>query len=111
MEQPIESSVVVDLSPMEAMSQHAREAAELMKALSNEHRLMVLCVLMENELSVSDLNAKVLLSQSALSQHLAWLRKLGLVSTRREAQTIYYRLNGDRAQRVIAVLKDIFCPY
>lgn len=111
MENQALSGQASSVSPaMEAMAEHAREASELMKALSNEHRLMVLCVLMDGELSVGDLNDRVPLSQSALSQHLAWLRKLGLVATRREAQTIYYSLHGDRAQKVIAVLKDIFCP-
>ena len=95
---------------MSAMAEHAGEAAELMKQLSNQNRLMILCSLVEGELSVGDLNERVLLSQSALSQHLATLRSSGLVETRREGQVIFYRLQGDRAMRVITLLKDMFCP-
>lgn len=92
------------------MQQHARAAASLLKALANENRLMILCTLMGTEMSVSELNAHVPLSQSALSQHLAGLREAGLVSTRKEAQTVYYRLQGDEATKVIAVLQSIYCP-
>jgi DNA-binding transcriptional ArsR family regulator len=95
---------------MEQMAAHAGEAAQLMKSLGNEHRLMVLCTLIDGELSVGELNDLVPLSQSSLSQHLAALRKAELVDTRRESQTIFYRLKGDNAIRVIAVLKEIFCP-
>ena len=95
---------------MSAMAEHAGEAAELMKQLSNQNRLMILCSLVEGELSVGDLNERVPLSQSALSQHLATLRSSGLVETRREGQVIFYRLQGDRAMRVITLLKDMFCP-
>lgn len=95
---------------MSAMAEHAAEAAELMKQLSNQNRLMIVCSLVEGELSVGELNERVPLSQSALSQHLANLRNSGLVETRREGQAIYYRLQGDRATRVIGLLKDMFCP-
>ena len=74
------------------MSAHAADAASLMKALGNESRLMVLCMLADGERSVGDLNASIPLSQSALSQQLARLRKQELVLTRRESQTIYYSL-------------------
>lgn len=89
---------------------HAQAAAALLKALANENRLMILCTLMSGEMSVSDLNAVVPLSQSALSQHLAGLREAGLVTTRKESQTVYYRLNGTEASQVISVLKSIYCP-
>ena len=92
------------------MQQHAQAAAALLKALANENRLMILCTLMGGELSVGELNEKVPLSQSALSQHLASLREAGLVSTRKEAQTVYYTLQGDEAQKIIAVLQSIYCP-
>jgi DNA-binding transcriptional ArsR family regulator len=93
----------------EAMRSHAAEAARLLKALGNEKRLMVLCLLARGERSVGDLNAQVDLSQSALSQHLAVLRHDGLVRARRETQTIYYSLAPGPAQRVIATLHDIYC--
>ncbi|MEH6346664.1 MAG: metalloregulator ArsR/SmtB family transcription factor [Bermanella sp.] len=88
---------------------HAQEAAQLLKALANENRLMILCSLTEQELNVSQLNERLNLSQSALSQHLAWLRREGLVQTRRDAQTIYYSLQGTKAEQVIKALQGIFC--
>jgi DNA-binding transcriptional ArsR family regulator len=91
------------------MQAHAADAAELMKALGNESRLMVLCMLTEGEQSVSDLNEMIPLSQSALSQQLARLRQQGLVKTRRESQVIYYSLADGPADRVINLLHDIYC--
>lgn len=91
------------------MLDHAEEAADFLKKMANPNRLMILCSLSDGEMSVTELNARVPLSQSALSQHLAALRQAGLVTTRRESQTIYYRLQGDYALRVVAVLQDIFC--
>lgn len=85
------------------------EAAGLLKALSNRHRLMLLCELHSGERSVSALEAIVPLSQSALSQHLAKLREGGFVATRRQAQTIYYRLADARIARLIGVLHELFC--
>ena len=92
-----------------AMASHADEAARLLRALANPHRLLVLCVLSEGELAVGELNARVELSQSALSQHLAVLREDGLVATRREGQTILYRLNPGPAPAIIRTLHDLYC--
>lgn len=91
------------------MRRHAGDAARLVRALANQHRLMVLCVLSEGELSVGELNARVPLSQSALSQHLAVLRNERLVETRRAAQTIHYRLATGIAMQLIQVLHDHYC--
>ena len=89
----------------------AAEAAALMKALSNEHRLLILCHLVsEGELSVGILVERVGLSQSALSQHLARLRGQGLVTFRRESQTLHYRIADPRAGQVLELLRDLFCP-
>ena len=88
----------------------AETAARLMKALSNPHRLMVLCHLAERERSVGELGALVGLGQSALSQHLARLRADGLVKTRRDRQTIHYSLDGEAAIRVMKTLYEIYCP-
>lgn len=88
----------------------AAEAAALLKALSHEARLMVLCQLVDGEHAVGALQENSGLSQSALSQHLARLREEGLVATRREAQTIYYRLADPKAARVLQTLADIYCP-
>lgn len=93
----------------ESMRVHAADAARLLKALGNENRLMLLCLLVEGERSVGELNARLALSQSALSQHLAVLREDGLVQTRREAQTIYYSLVEGPAQRIIDTLHGIYC--
>lgn len=91
------------------MREHAHEATRLLKALANDRRLMVLCLLSEGERSVGELNEQLAISQSALSQHLAVLRDDGLVQTRRDAQTIYYALAEGPAQRIIATLHDIYC--
>ncbi len=96
--------------PIDDMRANAGQAAQLLKALANENRLMILCFLDGKELSVSELNENLDLSQSALSQHLAVLRRDGLVNTRRCSQTIYYSLAGDTASRVIRTLHDMFCP-
>ena len=96
------------LSP-ERVQAHAREAAQLLKALGNEQRLLILCHLLDGPLSVGELNQRVDLSQSALSQHLGLLREFGLVETRREAQTIFYSLPDGPVVRVMALLQDIYC--
>jgi DNA-binding transcriptional ArsR family regulator len=88
---------------------HASEAESLLKALSNRNRLMILCALSEGELSVTALNERVPLSQSALSQHLATLRRGGMVATRRESQTIYYRLDDPKVGVIIEALHGMFC--
>lgn len=89
---------------------HAAQAAQFLKVLANETRLLVLCHLLSGERSVGALVEEVGLSQSALSQHLARLRDDGLVTFRRESQTIFYRVSDPRAERMLAILKDIFCP-
>ncbi|GGC11368.1 hypothetical protein GCM10011494_32650 [Novosphingobium endophyticum] len=91
--------------------EQAAEAAALLRTLSNESRLLVLCHLAERgELAVGDLVERIGLSQSALSQHLARLREEGLVATRKEAQSVYYRICDPRAQQILVLLHDIFCP-
>ncbi len=81
----------------------------LLKAMGNPHRLIVLCQLLGGEKNVGELERLVGLSQSALSQHLARLRRDGLVKTRRAAQTIYYSLSGNEAEAVIATLYRLYC--
>ena len=92
-----------------AMRSNATRAAALMQALSNPHRLLVLCVLADGELSVGELNDRIDLSQSALSQHLAVLRREELVTTRRESQTIYYTAVPGVALDIVKVLHERFC--
>ena len=93
----------------DAMKQNAADAVNLLKGLANESRLMIMCVLSEGEVSVGQLNQRIKLSQSALSQHLAVLRDQGLVQTRRESQTIYYRLSDSAALNIIELLHDVYC--
>lgn len=94
---------------IQTMRERARSAASLLKSISNENRLLILCHLGKGEMSVTEINERFDLSQSALSQHLAILRKDGLVSTRRESQTIYYSLASEEAARLIQFLYSEFC--
>ena len=105
----INAALTPDLARLAEMHEHAAEAAQLLKALGNEQRLLILCNLLERPLSVGELNEKVDLSQSALSQHLALLRQAGLVETRREAQSIYYSLPSGPVIRVMALMQEIYC--
>jgi DNA-binding transcriptional ArsR family regulator len=91
------------------MQPHAGQAAELLKALANEQRLMILCQLTQGPLSVGEINARVPLSQSALSQHLAVLREAEIVDTTREAQTVRYSLPRGVVTRLIDTLYEEFC--
>lgn len=93
----------------EDLRQNAQEAAEFLKTLGNEWRLMILCSLGDQEKSVSSLESELGIKQSALSQHLARLRRDGLVKTRRDAQTIYYSLSNPDVMTIIAVLQNLFC--
>jgi DNA-binding transcriptional ArsR family regulator len=88
---------------------HAESAAALLRTMGGKSRLLVLCNLVEGERSVGELQRIVGLSQSALSQHLAVLRRSKLVETRREMQTIYYRLAGGAASAVLETLHGIYC--
>ncbi|MBI1260483.1 MAG: metalloregulator ArsR/SmtB family transcription factor [Rhizobiales bacterium] len=92
------------------LEKSAGEAAKLLSALANERRLLILCMIVDKEVSVGELQAQIGISQSALSQHLAILRTQGLVVTRRESQTIYYRLASTEARQVIELLALIYCP-
>ena len=94
---------------LRVMRKNASEAAALLRAISHEARLLVLCELANGERSAGELVERSGLSQSALSQHLAKLREEGLVATRREAQVIHYRIADQRAQRLLRVLHDIYC--
>jgi len=92
------------------LTKQAGEAAHLLKLLGNESRLLILCFLaVRGEMTVGELVDVVKLSQSALSQHLARLREDGLVTFRRDSQTLHYRVVDQKALRVLGVLKDIYC--
>ncbi|MCX5463008.1 ArsR/SmtB family transcription factor [Alcaligenes parafaecalis] len=98
-------------SDIELLQESAEQAAALLQAVGNPKRLVILCLLIQQgEMSVGALNEMVALSPSALSQHLARMRQEGLVSYRREAQTLYYRIEDPNVAKLIGTLKDIFCP-
>lgn len=91
------------------MDAQTEQASDLLKAMAHPQRLRVLCLLVDREMSVGELNAEVALSQSALSQHLAKLRDEGLVNTRKEAQTVFYTLAPGPTIALIRTLHDNFC--
>jgi len=93
----------------DAMEAAADQASELLKSLANRHRLLILCQLVDGERSVGDLAAFLKARDSTVSQHLALLRKDGLVQARREGQTIFYSIASGPAQRVLETLFAIYC--
>lgn len=95
---------------IQQIKENAPKAAKLLKALANPERLLILCQLIEGEQCAGALWEKSSLSQSAFSQHLAVLRKDGLVKTRKEAQTVYYSLGCEKGLRVLKTLQEIYCP-
>lgn len=93
----------------DALQENAAHAESFLKQLANANRLMVLCALLDQELSVGALNELVPLSQSALSQHLAKLRDAGFITARRNAQTVYYQVSDERVRRLLPLFYDMFC--
>lgn len=96
------------MSP-ELMAEKAAVVESVLKMMANRNRLMILCSLLDEERSVTQLNDIVPLSQSALSQHLSALRQAELVATRREAQTIHYRVASDSVRAILATLYEQYC--
>jgi DNA-binding transcriptional ArsR family regulator len=94
---------------IKVMQTNACAAAAFLKSLANDRRLMILCELLKGERCVSELEEIVSLSQSALSQHLARLRRSHLVKTRRESQTIYYSIADPGVTKIIGALYDLYC--
>lgn len=92
-----------------ALEEKAEEASRLLTAMANAKRLMVLCNLLDGERSVGDLADLVGLSSAALSQHLGKMRALNLVTTRRDGQTIYYRLASPEVREVLQTLYRLYC--
>ena len=99
----------VRLMPAEQMHRHADEAIAVLKAMASHNRLLLLCQLVQGECSVGGLAQSLDLAQSVISQHLSLLRRDGVVSGRREAQTIYYRISDARVQALMTTLFDQFC--
>jgi len=97
------------LPALEVMQDHAMEAATFLKALANDQRLLILCCLINGALSVGEINERVPLSQSALSQHLGVLRDASLVKTTRKSQTVFYALTQGPALNIMEILYSAFC--
>ena len=96
----------INISIMEAA---ADSASDLLKALANRHRLLIVCQLIDGERSVGDLASFLGLRDSTVSQHLALLRKDGLVVARRDAQTIYYSIASEPAREILTALYRVYC--
>lgn len=107
MDAPVDTEPTLDMADLE---QQARQAATLLRMLGNESRLLVLChIVGAGEMSVGALAELVGLSQPALSQHLAKMREEGLLATRREAQSVYYRLADEKAARLLRLMRQLYC--
>lgn len=94
---------------LDKMQASAKNATDMLKLLGHPDRLMVLCQLKNGEASVGELSRMLNIKQSPLSQHLARMRHEGVVESRREAQTIYYRLSGDKVAQIVTVLYELYC--
>lgn len=109
MNEPNDAVTPESVTQLNELHDMASNACELLKAMANEWRLMILCQLAEGEKTVSELQGILGLSQSALSQHLAILRREKIVRSRKHAQSVSYSLAGDEATRVMESLHDVFC--
>jgi ArsR family transcriptional regulator len=105
---PVFSNDLSD-AELDKMMSSARDASNLLKALSHEGRLMILCNLVTGEKSVTELEDLLSARQAAVSQQLARLRLEGLVTPRRDGKAIYYSLTDDRPKRILEVIYDLFC--
>jgi len=103
-------TVIPMITDQKALVENSKQVAAILKQLSNSNRLMILCCISDGEKTVGDLNNKIDLSQSALSQHLAKLRESNIVTTRRESQTIYYQIANQKIKYLLEVLQEQFCP-
>ena len=109
MSEPQNTATQNDFKELTELHDMASHACDLLKAMANEWRLMILCQLSESEKTVSELQSILGLGQSALSQHLAVLRREKIVTARKDAQSVFYSLAGDEATRVMETLHDLFC--
>lgn len=107
--EPVNAVAPEDFSQLTELHDKAAHVCDLLKAMANEWRLIILCQLSEGEKTVSELQGILGLSQSALSQHLAVLRREKMVRARKHGQSVSYSLEGDEATRVMQTLHDVFC--
>ncbi len=92
------------------MAAQAVNVAGILKSVANPERLMILCILSQNKMTVGELEEKVNLSQSALSQHLAKLRNAEMVGTERQGKFIYYEIADPKIMKLFETLHDLYCP-
>jgi ArsR family transcriptional regulator, virulence genes transcriptional regulator len=104
----IATLVIMDID-IALVEEKAPEAANLLKTMASAARLMILCQLLQGEQPVGDLWERSSLSQSAFSQHLAVLRRAGLVKTRKQSQSVYYSLSNDSCMQILQTLHEIYC--
>lgn len=104
-----DTAISLETGDYESMADSAKAASDLLRALAHEARLMILCMLVEGEKSVGELEAFLEMRQPTVSQQLARLRADRLVQTRREGKTIYYSLASEEARKVVSVLYDLYC--
>jgi ArsR family transcriptional regulator len=100
----------LDFPSPDEIAAHAEAAESFLRSIANRHRLMILCALGEGEVSAGELSRRIGITQSNLSRHLAMLRAEGLVDTRREATTIFYRVASGRVRTILQTLRGMFCP-
>ncbi len=98
-----------DMANMEDMVTHARNASDLLKALAHENRLMILCLLVDGEKSVTEIQETMDMRQPSVSQQLVRLKYDGIVKARRDGRTIYYSIGSEEAKRVVELLYDMYC--
>ena len=91
------------------MLKKSKEAVKLLKSIANDKRLLIFCYILENRLSVSELQSLIKISQPALSQHLAKLRDEGIITAEKDGQTIYYRIKNTDTLKIIKTLQSIYC--
>ncbi len=94
---------------MEEMKERARDVADLLKVLSNENRLLILCELSKEPQSVSKLQKNLSISQSGISQHLSILKANGILDYDKKAQTIIYNIKDERIVKLLDVIKETYC--
>lgn len=94
---------------MEQMKENAKEVANLLKVMANENRLLILCELIEEPMSVSQLLEKLNITQSGISQHLAILKANGILDYDKKAQTIFYSIKDERIYKLMECLKEMYC--
>lgn len=104
-----EAAPTHSLRSVEALANRAEDVAELLGAMANAKRLLALCAMMEGERSVTDLADLVDMKPPALSQHLSRMRAMRIVATRRDAQTVYYRLASPEIAEVLQTLHRVYC--